>query len=309
MERQPGVDRRDVSLDLLRTFQAVYRTGTLTAAARSLGLSQPSVSAQLRALESLSGQQLFVRRPHGVTATAAGDDLAARLEGPLDALTGVAADLRRAPTLQGRTLRLGGPGELTALRVLPTLAATIAAQVVVRTRFGLAEDLLADLVAGELDLVISTIRPRRAGLHAEVLCDEEFVLVCSPDLNDGIDGDLLQAEPAKAVHRLPLLAYAENLPIIRRWWRHVLHVPPPGRAVLVAPDLRALQAAAESGLGATVLPRYMCADDLASGRLVEVLPTDDPPINTLYLATRLHTRGEPHIAHAASALLRAAQEW
>jgi len=39
-------------VDLLRTFLAVYRAGTLTAAARTLGLSQPSVTGQLRALEA-----------------------------------------------------------------------------------------------------------------------------------------------------------------------------------------------------------------------------------------------------------------
>ena len=54
---------------------------------------------------------------------------------------------------------------------------------------------------------------------------------------------------------------------------------------------------------------YLCADDLATGRLVAPVSTDDPPTNTLYLATRTATRQEPHIAHARAALLEHARRW
>jgi DNA-binding transcriptional LysR family regulator len=300
---------RDVSLDLLRTFQAVYRAGAVTAAARLLRLTQPTVTAQLRALETAVGQPLFVRQARGVRPTAAGDDLAHRLDGPLDALADIAADLARTPTLAGRTLRLGGPAELTSTRVLPALADTVAAGVAVRARLGLADDLAGDLAAGMLDLVVSTVRPRRPGLHVEPLCDEEFVLVASPALLARLDPDLLADRPARALAGLPLLAYAEDLPVVRRWWRHVLGTAPPHRAALVVADLRGLRAAAVAGAGTTVLPRYLCADDLATGRLLTPVATDDPPINTLYLATRTATRQEPHIAHAWAALHHHARRW
>jgi DNA-binding transcriptional LysR family regulator len=298
-----------VSLDLLRTFQAVHRTGTLTAAARLLGLAQPSVTTQLRTLEAAVGQPLFVRGPRGVVPTAAGDDLARRLDGPLDALVSVAAGLGRSPHVAGRTLHLGGPAELVASRVLPALADTMAAGVSVRVRLGVAAELLDRLVAGELDLVVSTVRPRRRGLRSAPLCDEEFVLVAAPAVVERLDRDLLADRPARALRALPLLAYAEELPIVRRWWRHVLRVPPPGRAVLVVPDLRGLQAAAAAGAGATVLPRYLCAGEIAAGRLVEVLPVDDPPINTIYHAARTAAGDDAALAHAWSALLLGGRLW
>ncbi|WP_460363643.1 LysR family transcriptional regulator, partial [Actinocorallia lasiicapitis] len=80
------------SLDLaqLRTFLAVYRAGSLTAAARLVGLSQPTVTTQLKALEDRLGRRLFERLPRGVAPTAAADDLAARLAGPMDALEEIA---------------------------------------------------------------------------------------------------------------------------------------------------------------------------------------------------------------------------
>ena len=289
-----------VSLDLLHTFLAVHRAGTLTHAAALLGLSQPTVTAQLRALEEQTGQLLFVRGARGVTPTAAAHDLARRLDGPLDTLAGIAAELRGGTGQPARTLHLGGPAELMSARVLPALAGTIAGGLTVRVQLGLADDLLTDLSAGRLDLVVSAIRPRRAGLHAEPLCDEEFLLVGAPDLAGGLDPGLRD---------VPLLAYAEELPIVRRWWRHVLGVPPPKRAVLVVPDLRGLRAAAVAGIGVTVLPRYLVADELRSGALVEIRSTDDPPINTLYLATRAAVRDAPHVAAARSALLTQGRLW
>ncbi|WP_328469554.1 LysR family transcriptional regulator [Actinoplanes sp. NBC_00393] len=283
-----------ISLDLLQTFLAVHRAGTLTRAAEALGLAQPTVTAQVRALEERIGQPLFVRGARGVTPTAAADDLTRRLDGPLDALAAVAAGLTGAAGPAGRTLHLGGPAELMTARVLPALAGTIAAGVSVRVQLGLADDLLADLAAGRLDLVVSAIRPRRGGISAEPLCDEEFLLVGAPGL---------------AFSAAPLLAYAEELPIIRRWWRHVLGTPPPKRAVLVVPDLRGLRAAAAAGIGATVLPRYLVADELRAGTLVDLHPTEDPPINTIYLATRTAGRDEPHVSAARGALLMQGRLW
>jgi DNA-binding transcriptional LysR family regulator len=271
-------------LDLLHTFLIVYRAGTMTRAAETLRLSQPTVTAQLRTLESRIGQPLFVRGARGVTPTAAADDLARRLDGPMDALAGVASSLLGTSGQAGRTLHLGGPAELMSARVLPALAGLIAGGTDVRVRLGLADE--------RLDLVVSAIRPRRAGLRAEPLCDEEFVLVAAP----GVDFS-------------NLLSYAEELPIIRRWWRHVLGTPPPKRAVLVVPDLRALRAGAVAGIGATVLPRYLVEDELRTGALVDLMPTEDPPINTLYLATRAAAREDSGLAEARTALVAAARDW
>ncbi|MBB2948712.1 DNA-binding transcriptional LysR family regulator [Actinoplanes lutulentus] len=279
-----------VSLDLLHSFLAVHRAGTLTHAAEVLGLSQPTVTAQLRTLETQLGQALFVRGARGVTPTPAADDLARRLDGPLDALAGVAGSLGSTPD---HTLHLGGPAELMTARVLPALKTTIAAGISVRVRLGLADGLLADLAEGRLDVVVSAVRLRRAGVYAEPLYDEEFTLVGAPGTGK----------------EQPLLSYAEDMPIIRRWWRHVLGAPPPRRAALVVPDLRALRAAALAGIGVTVLPRYLIAGDLRAGTLVELHPTDDPPINTLYLATRVAVLHAPHVAATRTALLAAARSW
>lgn len=64
-----------LSWDLIHTFNAVARTGSLLAAARSLGLSQPTVGRHMNLLEEALNTALFVRGREGMTLTAAGADL------------------------------------------------------------------------------------------------------------------------------------------------------------------------------------------------------------------------------------------
>src|SRR4051812_27222402 len=106
------------NLDLLVTFLEIHRSGSITAAAARRGLTQPAVSGQLAKLEQELGVQLFVRSRSGVTPTAFADDLAARIGPHLDQLT---AELTTRPAPTG-VVRLGGPAEFMAARVLPTLA-------------------------------------------------------------------------------------------------------------------------------------------------------------------------------------------
>ncbi|WP_431683594.1 LysR family transcriptional regulator [Kitasatospora sp. KL5] len=296
------------SLDLaqLRTFLAVYRAGSLTAAARLVGLTQPTVTTQLRALEDHMGRQLFERLPRGVTPTPAADDLAARLAAPMDALeaiTGGALD-EAAPE---PPVLLGGPAEFLAAVVVPSLGPLLDKGVRLRVTTGLSEDLLAGLRTGRYDLVVSTIRPRGRALTSEPLADEDFVLVATPDWTDKIDHDLLTRDGPAALADIPLISYADDLPILRRYWRHVFDTRLVAEPALVIPDLRAVKAAALAGLGATVLPRYLCTTEIANGSLRLLLDPEDAPINTGFLAQRSGAHPLPHVTLVRDHLLQVAR--
>jgi DNA-binding transcriptional LysR family regulator len=256
------------SFDLLRTFLAVYRAGSVTHAAELLGLSQPAVTAQVKALEAELGRSLFDRQARGMRPTAAADELAARIAGPLDALDeAVITDLGGDT---GRAVHLGGPAEFTCERILTALAPLLTGGLSLRVALGMPEDLLASLADGGLDLAVSTVRVRRRGLRAEPLCDEEFVLVAADDFDE----------------KAPLIAYAENLPILRRYWRTVFGTRLTRPPAVVVPDLRGVLAAVLAGAGVSVLPRYLCDDHLRDGRLRELVSPPEPPINTLFLVWR-----------------------
>lgn len=83
------------------------------------------------------------------------------------------------------------------------------------------------------------------------------------------------------------MAYAENLPIVRRYWRSVFgHRPDAVTTAAVVPDLRAVRAAVVAGAGLSVLPRYLVREQIADGYLVELHQPEVAPLNTLYVVTR-----------------------
>ncbi|GAA1555895.1 LysR family transcriptional regulator [Actinomadura kijaniata] len=290
-----------LDLNLLRTFLAVHRGGSFTAAGRLLGLAQPTVTAQIRALERRLGRELFERRARGVVPLPYADDLAARVVGPLDALAAVAGGEAGSPA---QPVYLAGPAELFCERVLPALAPLAAEGVEVRAALGLTEPLLEEMRGGRHDLVVATSRPRRRTLPAEPMMDEEFVLVAAPAWAGRIGGRV-----PEGLGGAPLVTYAEDLPIVRRYWRHVFGERPSCRAAVTVPDLRGVRSAVVAGAGFAVLPRYLCLAELASGALVPLHEPDDPPINTVYLVRRPGSERNPHVAVVRDLLLHAAREW
>jgi DNA-binding transcriptional LysR family regulator len=98
----------------VRVFLAVAREGSMRAAGRALGLSQPTIARRLAAFEaSFGGQTLFDRLPEGLRLNAAGEQLVAAAESVEDAV--LTLERRRAaasPVLSG-TVRVS-TGECAA---------------------------------------------------------------------------------------------------------------------------------------------------------------------------------------------------
>ncbi|WP_369269218.1 LysR family transcriptional regulator [Streptomyces sp. R11] len=299
-----------VDLNLLRTFLAVYRTGSFTAAARVLGLSQPTVTTQIRTLERQLDRELFRRLARGVAPAPHADELASRIVEPLDALATVTGPGGSAEVQPAEPVHLAGPAELLTHRVMPALAPLVDKGVRLRVTPGLTEPLLEELRAGRHDLVLSTYRPRGRALASVPLMDEEFVLVTAPSWAERIGGPtrIATAGPA-ALHGVPLVAYAEDVPIVRRYWRHVFGKRLVRHPAVTMPDLNGVRAAVTGGAGFSVLPRYLCAAELASGALVLLHDPDDPPINTGFLAERPGSSGSPHVTLVRDHLLGSARDW
>jgi DNA-binding transcriptional LysR family regulator len=273
-------------LDLFRSFLAIYRAGSITRAARTVRLTQPALSAHLRALEAAVGRPLFTRRARGVTPTPAGDDLARLAAGHVEGLEAVVESMRAAPGLAQGTLYLGGPGEFTTARILPRLAPLVSQGLALRVTFDLAASLLEKLSAGELDLVVATKRIGSRGLAYRRLFVERFALVGAPAWTKAVSPRALALGDLGSLAGVPLLAYTDDLPIIRRFFGVMTGARFRRAAQAVVPDLRALLALSIAGAGMTVLPRYLCDEPLKNGALVELATAPRPVENTLYLASR-----------------------
>lgn len=291
--------RSVMSWDALRVFLAVHRAGSFSAAADELGVAQSSLSEQVARLERNLGYTLLDRTPSGVRATERGIELAARIAAPVDALAAAAA-LTEETDCAERIVFVGGPAEFLSEVVLPGLADRLPAGIRVMARFGLAEDLIDDLHAGEIEVLVSALPVRGTDLSPEPVYDEEFALVAHPNW---------AARAEQNLAAVPLLAYGPELPIIRRYWRSVFGRRPDDLAVrIIAPDLRALLRLALSGAGMTVLPDYLVREHLASGALVALDSPEVAPLNTLYVATR-KTSGhlDPVVASVREAIVEIGQ--
>src|SRR5262245_27120478 len=99
---------KDLDLNLLRTFMVVAETGSVTAAAGRLYLTQPAVSAALRRLTIAVGVPLFVRSGRRLALTARGRRLFGLARPHLEALVEAAiSPATFDPSTSERTLRLG----------------------------------------------------------------------------------------------------------------------------------------------------------------------------------------------------------
>src|SRR5436305_729568 len=87
----------------------------------------------------------------------------------------------------------------------------------------------------------------RSSSSAHPLTDEEFVLVAAPDWAARIG----PAPDPATLRDVPLVAYAEDLPIARRYWRHVFGTRLAGTAAVVVPDLLGVLASVVAGAGIT----------------------------------------------------------
>jgi DNA-binding transcriptional LysR family regulator len=268
----------------LRTFVAVYRSGSVSGGAAVRNLSQPAASQQLAALERRVGLPLFVRTPQGVEPTARGRDLHAEVADSLDRLEHVLVGIDAgAMTPKSSTIRFGSSAEFFSYGVLPLIGPDSPALV---ARFGADHHILGLLEHGELDVAVTSTTPGRRSLTSVIIGTKQFVLVAAPGLAPR-PPLATQDQLGSWLAGRAWVAYSAELPLTRRFWLSALGRPFQGDLRLVAPDLRAVVAAVAGGVGISLLPSFACSDALASGSVVEVHPVADlAPVEPWFACTR-----------------------
>lgn len=165
----------------LRYFRAIANEGTLTGAAEKLGVSQSSLSVQLRQLEESLGLALFDRVSKSLVLTESGRialDYAESIFKTGEEMIGV---LGNRPTNKRKVLRIGSVATLSRNFQLACLKPFIArADVELVLRSGNLGDLLAQLKSHTLDLVLSNLPVRRdaeTAWHSHLLDEQAVSLV------------------------------------------------------------------------------------------------------------------------------------
>ncbi|MGO4754119.1 LysR family transcriptional regulator, partial [Streptomyces sp. 2MCAF27] len=116
----------------IKTFHEVVRVGSYSAAARSLGYTQPAITQQMKALEREVGSPLFVRVGRGMRLTEAGETLARHADVILDSISAARQQLNAITRLRAGHVRLCGFPSANATLIPEAMARLAAAHPGVR---------------------------------------------------------------------------------------------------------------------------------------------------------------------------------
>ncbi|MGD2132916.1 MAG: LysR family transcriptional regulator [Maricaulaceae bacterium] len=174
---------RNIDLNLLPVFEAIYAERSLTRASEVLNVTQPAVSNALARLRAHFDDALFVRAGRSVKPTSAAEALIGPVRAALDQLRdGLEIKARFDAALSTRTFNVSA-GDTAAFMLAPTLAQRLEASAPgVRIHWSQTERaaIPLDLGSGRLDLAIDIPELAGADLESEPILSERYVCVMRP---------------------------------------------------------------------------------------------------------------------------------
>lgn len=259
------------SLNALRAFEAVVRTGSVTGAAAELCVTQGAVSHQIGQLEDWFGLELVRRRGRGLEPTEVGRELSDRAGPAFAALEEACARILRP---RETPLQVAAPGSFLARWLVPRLEELEASFPALRLRL-------------RTDGNVGDLRSRR--IDALVVCaanlwpDDLDEVVIAPDRI----GPVCASRLVPAMAASPRLATDSQPQAWKEWDR--LSGRRPGRVIARRFDhLVPMLEAARAGLGTAVVPELLVLRELHSGELAA--PSGFLPSGRRFGLLRLRSR-------------------
>lgn len=167
----------------LKAFLAIAETGTFTAAAGRVHVTQAAISMQIRQLETEVGAKLFVRAPRKVILTEAGEKL---LERAYVILREHDAALEEMASLTGAhrgRLRIGSASAGVSSDPLPQILRALREEhpgAETSVSSGTSEQLVQQVLGGELDAAFVSLPVDARGIQTELLSEDYLVAIASP---------------------------------------------------------------------------------------------------------------------------------
>jgi DNA-binding transcriptional LysR family regulator len=267
----------------LKLFARAGRTGSFSSAGREFGLSQPSASRLIAALEADIGVTLFNRTTRAVTLTDAGAAYLARVEAILAALDEANHEARGTGELRGE-LRIGTPISFGLRQIIPRLPAFMKQHPALKIVLPVT-DRYPDLVTEGLDVSFQFGALPDSSATMRKMIDQPRILTASPGY---LQERGTPAAPSDLAHHAVITSPAHPSP--------TFSFRKDGRAVSVRID-SALSvdinegaiASAVAGLGIAVSSEGSARAELEAGTLVRVLPEWDfgsQEINAVFVGGR-----------------------
>lgn len=253
----------DFDWNHIRAFLAVAEEGSLSAAARALGKTQPTLSRQINDLETALQSSLFIRGTRETTLT----DTGAALFDQVKAMSNAAAQITRIAT--GRNQTLEGTIRITATDAMVSYVLPKCLKMLRANHPGVHVDLIpsqaqTDLTRHDADIAVRHARPLQPDLIARWIGDFDVSLFASPkylaSLKDPVTAETIAAadfigfeHPERLVQQINDLGIAVS----------------PDNFKIVATSGVVLYELTREGLGVALLPTSVAADRFG---LVEVIP-------------------------------------
>lgn len=291
-------------LGLLTTFARIAERGSISAAARDLGLSQASASRQLKALEEALGVQLVQRTTHSLSLSQAGHDCLAEARVLIEGWDALAERFAGEESQVRGKLKVVAPVALGQLHLAEAVLRFQQAQPGVSITWLLEDETIRFAEIG-CDLWIKVGPVPDESLVVRPLGRVERLVVAAPGLIQGQrlsgPGDLAEL-PCAALEPFEAASI-----LLSRLDGTVETVN--AKVAVATNNIFTAHKAALLGIGYTVTPRWFAEKELKAGDLVDVLPdwrAQSLTINAAYLPSRRQTRRLKflidHMAEAVSAI-------
>lgn len=271
-------------LNELRTFQRILALGSLSAAARDLGVGLAVVSKRLATLERRAGVRLVNRTTRSLSPTDEGLGLLVHVERMLEELD--AAEARLAGNRKGPQglLRVSAPISFGRIHLAPVAAQLIDQHPQLDIDLKLS-DRIVDLVDERIDIAVRIGPPQDSAAVMRRLADNHRILVAAPEYltRRGRPGTPEDIEGHTWVR------YGEGGDPIRLEGPGGAAVELPARGRLRSDNGDAVHDWAVAGHGIMLKSSIDVADDLRAGRLERVLPdwrSAPAPVYALMPSTR-----------------------
>jgi molybdate transport repressor ModE-like protein len=290
----PSIAVADTSLSLLwdatrlRLLVEIERQGTVSAAARSVGIGQPTASEHLRLLEAAAGQRLVERNGRGSRLTEAGSLLAARAREALAALHAGEEELGALAGLEAGTIHIGA-STTPGVYLLPDTLGCFRRdhpQVDVEVEIAGTAEMIERLLAGRVQLALVGETEVDDRVELTPFLTDEIIGIAKPALlpvKSGrirpealADHTLLVREAGSSTRRTADGALAQARVRPHRVWE--------------LDSSEALKRAAREGLGVAFLSRYAVAEEIERGELESFRLRGQPKIERRLHVARLARR-------------------
>jgi molybdate transport repressor ModE-like protein len=249
----------------LRLMVEIDRRGSVSAAAKAVGIGQSSASEHLRLLETAAGQRLVERNGRGSRLTEAGRVLASSASQALATLAAGEEELHALAGLDGGTIHIGA-STTPGVYLLPDTLGCFRRdhpKVVVEVEIAATGEIIERLLAGQIQLALvgeTTVDDRVA---LDPFLADEIVGVAKPGLlvirNGKVRPETLRAQT--------LLVRAANSSTRQIAERELSRAGVDAESVWELDSSEAIKRAAREGLGVAFLSRYAVAEEVERGEL------------------------------------------